>query len=166
MWIFSPCPLINFGLSLFGAFWTIPSSCHNEDLYENEHNTWNTAHSLNHMTVLPLRQLPLPIPPPNTPCASRSYRKLHYPTGRQSTCRIPAHPSHRKRKWPYMVSPEIWRYDTYVKACQRQTDRDLKSQSVRLITVQRIYNICKSQDRRILGNSGCAEVESPTNESL
>lgn len=52
-----------------------------------------------------------------------------------------------------------------MKDCQRETERDWKSQSVGLINVQRIYNICGSQGQRMLGKSGCAEVESQTTET-
>lgn len=101
--------------------------------------------------------------PPSSP---RSHRKCQYPAGQQSIYRMQGHSSHRKRKCPYMFSPEIWRGDTCVRIVKaRQTERDLRSQTVRLINAQRIYDICRSQDWGILGNSGCAEVESQTNET-
>lgn len=63
-------------------------------------------------------------------------------------------------------SPERQRDDTCVKDCLRETERDLTIVlSVGLINVKRMYNICRSHERRMLGNSGCAGVESQITES-
>lgn len=145
----------------------IPSSCHaDDDLCSVEHNTWNAAHALNHIhNFISFGSSSASWTPPN-PSAPKSYRKWQYPAGQQSIRRMPGRSSHRKRKSPYMFSPEIWRDDTHVTDCQRETERDLKSQSVWLINAQRIYNICRSQEQRILGNSGCSEVESQTGDQI
>lgn len=167
MWTCSHCTLINFSLGLSGVLWTILSSRYNEDLYSDAHHTWNAARNRNHMTVLPLRHFHFPLPLPWTPpCASRSYRKQHCPAGQQSIRRMPGKLIPQEEEMPLHGFPRDmkgWHM------CERlsETDRERFEESeCRLITLQRIYNICKSQDWRTLGNSGCAEVDSQTNESL
>lgn len=45
-------------------------------------------------------------------------------------------------------------------------DKDLEGQSIRLINLQRIYNIGRSLDQRILCKTDSADAESQSNETL
>ena len=145
----------------------IPSSFHNDDLYSGKLNTWNVAHTLNQSHDFASFGSSSIFPSPSAP---RSCRKWQYPTGQRSIRRMPAdRPTGRGRastRFPqrYEGMTHVWRI---VRERQRErSDSDSLSQSVGLINAQRIYNICGSREQRILGNRGCAEVESQITETL
>lgn len=114
-------------------------------IYSGELNTWNAAHALNRIhDFTSFGSSPSSLTPPR-----------QYPAGQQGIRR--SHSSRRKRKSPSMFSPEIWRDDTCEGLPESDRERfesDFLSQSVGLINIQRICNICRSQKQRILGNRG------------
>ncbi len=95
MWMRSHCRFINLSLSISGAFWMIPSLCHNDDdLYSGERDTLNAAHALNHIHDFisfgsSSASWTPPLPPghtgsDSTPLGSRAYAgcRTNRPTGR------------------------------------------------------------------------------------
>ena len=64
-------------------------------------------------------------------------------------------------------TPEIQRDDMCEGLSEWDSERfDYSSQSVGLINVERMYDVCRSDEPRMLGNSGCDWAESQITGSL
>lgn len=133
-------------------------------IYSGELNTWNAAHALNHIhdftsfSSSPSSLTPSPHPlslslslalPPghtgsdSTPLGSRAYAGATRPAGRGRA--LPCFPQR------YEGMTHVWRI---ARERQREIWIGHLESECRLINVQRICNIYRSQEQRILGNRG------------